>query len=115
VSGGGFSREELEALVVEQAVLITELRAEVAELKRRLGQNSRNSSRPPSSDGLAKSPAPKSLRRRSGRKPGGQRGHEGHRLERAEQPDEVIMHVPALCGGCGGDLTDGEPVGEEAR
>jgi transposase len=71
VSGGGLSREDLEALVVEQAALIVELRGEVAELKRRLAQNSRNSLRPPSSDGLAKPPAPKSLRRRSGRKPGG--------------------------------------------
>jgi transposase len=115
VSSGGLSREELEALVVEQAALIVQLRAEVAELKRRLAQNSRNSSRPPSSDGLAKPPAPKSLRSRSGRKPGGQPGHEGHHLERAEQPDEVIVHVPGVCGGCGGDLADGEAVGEEAR
>lgn len=115
MSGGGLSREELETLVVDQAALIVELRAEVAELKRRLAANSRNSSRPPSSDGLAKPPAPKSLRRRSGRKPGGQPGHEGRHLERAEEPDEVIVHVPVVCGGCGGDLADGEPVGEEAR
>jgi transposase len=105
----------LEALVVEQAALITELRAEVAELKRRLAQNSRNSSRPPSSDGLSKPPAPKSLRRRSGRKPGGQPGHGGHRLERVEQPDEVVLHVPDRCDGCGGDLSDGEPAGEDTR
>lgn len=115
MSGGRLSREELEALVGEQAALISELRAEVADLKRRLAQNSRNSSRPPSSDGLAKPPAPKSLRRRSGRKPGGQPGHEGHRLERVERPDEVIVYTPAVCGGCNGDLSDGELVGEEAR
>jgi transposase len=115
VSGGGLSRGELEALVVKQAALIGELRAEVAELKRRLAQNSRNSSRPPSSDGLAKPPAPKSLRRRSGRKPGGQPGHEGRHLERVEQPDEVIVHVPDACDGCGGDLAGSEPVGEDAR
>ncbi len=61
------SYEELAALVVEQAATITQLRAElkteVVELKRQLAGNSRNSSRPPSSDGLAKPPAPKSLRR----------------------------------------------------
>jgi transposase len=102
----------LEALVVEQAALIVELRTEVAELRRRLAQNSRNSSRPPSSDGLAKARAPKSLRGRSGRKPGGQPGHGGAHLERVEQPDEVIVHVPAVCEGCGGELADGEPVGE---
>jgi len=110
------SLDGLEALVVEQAALIIELRAEVAELRRRLAQNSRNSSRPPSLDGLAKSPAPKSLRRRSGRKPGGQPGHEGRHLECVGQPDEVILHVPAVCEGCGGDLADdGELVGEEGR
>lgn len=91
------------------------LEAEAVELKRRLAQNSRNSSRPPSSDGLAKPPAPKSLRGRSGRKPGGQHGHEGHRLERVEHPDEVIVHTPVLCGGCGNDLAGGDLVGEEAR
>jgi transposase len=115
VPGGGLSREELEALVGEQAALIAELRAEVAELRARLSANSRNSSRPPSSDGLAKPPTPKSLRRRSGRKPGGQPGHEGRHLELVERPDDVVEHVPARCGGCGGDLCDGELVGEEGR
>jgi transposase len=47
VSDGALSREELVALVAEQAALIAVLRAEVADLKRRLAQNSRNSSRPP--------------------------------------------------------------------
>jgi transposase len=114
-SGEGLSREELEAVVVEQAALIAELRAEVAELRARLSANSRNSSRPPSSDGLAKPPAPKSLRRRSGRKQGGQPGHGGRHLQRVERPDSVVAYVPARCDGCGGDLAGGEPVGEEAR
>src|SRR5439155_13954691 len=66
------ANEQLAALLVEQAATIerleqrvAELEAEGAELKRRLAQNSRNLSRPPSSDGLAK-PAPKSLGRPSG-------------------------------------------------
>ncbi|MEC3974524.1 DUF6444 domain-containing protein [Amycolatopsis sp. H20-H5] len=50
----------------ELCTVVGELRAEVADLKRQLGMNSRNSAKPPSSDGLAK-PAPKSLRRKSGR------------------------------------------------
>jgi transposase len=102
-------------LLSSEAALIAELRAEVAELRQRLAQNSRNSSRPSSSDGLAKAPAPKSLRRRSGRRQGGQPGHEGARLERVERPDGVIVHVPDVCEGCGGDLADSEPAGEEAR
>ena len=57
------------ALLAQRDALIAVLAARVSELEARLGMNSRNSSRPPSSDGLAK-PAPKSLRRPSGRKPG---------------------------------------------
>jgi transposase len=102
-------------LVASQAALIAELRAEVAELKARLAANSRNSSRLPSSDGLAKPPAPKSLRRPSGRKPGGQPGHEGRHLQKVERPDEVLRYVPSRCEGCGGDLSDGELEGEETR
>lgn len=108
------SYEELEALVASQATLIEELRGQVAELRGRLDQNSRNSSRPPSSDGYEK-PAPKSLRRPSGRKPGGQPGHPGRHLQRVERPDEVILHVPESCDACGGDLHGTEVVGEEAR
>jgi transposase len=115
VSQGRPSYGDLELLVASQAVLIAELRAEVAELKVRLAANSRNSSRPPSSDGLAKPPAPKSLRRPSGRKPGGQPGHEGRHLRQVERPDEVLRYVPSRCGGCGGNLADSEPVGEETR
>ena len=99
--------EELRAEVVE-------LRAEVADLKRRLAQNSRNSSRPPSSDGLSK-PPPKSLRRPSGRKPGGQQGHPGGHLAKVAVPDEVVDHVPSVCAGCEGDLRAGQVVGHLAR
>ena len=66
--------EVVEVLRAENARLVER----VTELEARLGQNPRNSSKPPSSEGLGK-PAPKSLRRRSGRKPGGQKGHDGKR------------------------------------
>lgn len=115
------SYEQLAALVVEQAAVIEELRAEVGglkaevgDLKRRLAGNSRNSSRPPSSDGLAK-PAPKSLRRPSGRKPGGQEGHQGGHLAKVAVVDEVVDHLPSVCAGCQGDLRDAENVGHLAR
>jgi hypothetical protein len=58
--------------------MVEALRAQVAELTRWLEQNSRKSSRSPSSDSPFVKPEPKSLRRRSGRKPGGQQGHQGH-------------------------------------
>lgn len=97
----------------------------IGELRVQLGKNSRNSSKPPSSDGLAKPTVEekkgkknkRSLRRRSGRKPGGQDGHQGARLERVEVPDGEVLHEPECCRGCGGDLRGAERVleGEESR
>ena len=63
---------ELRAMVSDLRLVVEVLRGDVAELKRQLGQDSRNSSKPPSSDSPFTKPAPKSLRRNSGRKPGGQ-------------------------------------------
>lgn len=108
------SYEELAALVAAQAAEIERLKARVAELEARLGLNSRNSSKPPSSDGLAK-PAPKSLRGKSGRKPGGQPGHTGRALAQVTDPDEVVVHTPACCRGCGRDLDRAVPAGVERR
>lgn len=112
---------QLAELVVGQAAAIerlerrvVDLEAETAELKRRLAQNSRNSSRPPSSDGLAKPPT-KSLRRPSGRKPGGQPGHDGGHLAQVAAPDEIVDHLPAICGGCQRSLEDAFVVGHQAR
>lgn len=110
---------ELEALVVAQAARIAELEVVVAELRSQLGKNSRNSSRPPSSDGYDKPPAKKDrgLRGRSGRRPGGQSGHEGAHLERVEVPDRRVVHEPeGSCAGCGRDLADAEVLqGAESR
>lgn len=79
-------------MLAQRDALIAALAGRVAELEVRLGKNSRNSSRPPSSDGLAK-PAPKSLRRSSGRKPRKQQGGQGFRLEPRAAPDEVRTHA----------------------
>jgi transposase len=109
----------MEALLVEQAALIAELRAEVAELRARLAGSSRNSSRPPSSDGFSKprvDSSKRSLRERSPRQPGGQAGHEGVRLDPVEAPDERVEHLPQRCVECGADLAGADVLdGEECR
>src|SRR4051794_36051483 len=104
------SYEQLAALVAAQERTIVQLQAriaeqdaQIAELERQLAASSRNSSRPPSSDGLDK-PAPKSLRGRSGRQPGGQPGREGRTLRQVGTPDEVVVHEPGACAGCGSRL-----------
>ena len=100
----------LQARIAEQDARLAEQDARIAELERQLAASSRNSSKPPSTDGLDK-PAPKSLRGRSGRKPGGQPGREGRTLRQVERPDEVVLHEPGACAGCGAALAaDGSPA-----
>jgi transposase len=108
------SYEELAAENTQLRVMVELLRGELAELKAQLGKNSRNSSKPPSSDGLAK-PAPKSLRGKSGRKPGGQKGHPGRTLAQVPVPDEEIRHEPVSCRSCGEGLSGALQVGLESR
>jgi transposase len=109
------SYEELAALVAVQAQRIAELEAEIAELRRQLGQNWQNSSKPPSTDSPFTKPAPKSLRRKSGRKPGGQPGHPGSTLTLVADPNERLRHEPGQCAGCGADLVAAPEVGMERR
>jgi transposase len=85
----------------EMAALLTR----IAELERRLGLNSSNSGKPPSSDGLKKPPRVSSLRERCGRKTGGQAGHPGKTLRRTTTPDITIDHYPHVCTRCGTALT----------
>jgi transposase len=110
------SYEQLAALVVEQTEAIArlekrivDLEADNRELRRQLTLNSRNSSKPPSTDSAFIKPSPKSLRRKSGRKPGGQAGHQGSTLSLVDQADETLTHEPLACRGCGSSLL-GSPV-----
>ena len=93
-----------EAIIAELRAQTAVLLARVAELERRLGRNSTNSSKPPGSDGLNKPPRTRSLRERSGKLPGGQKGHHGKTLTRTPTPDAVVDHFPTACGNCGGAL-----------
>lgn len=74
---------------------IESLQEEIKELKRQLGQNSNNSSKPPSSDGYKKSPKKRSLRVSTGAKAGGQKGHKGAHLSVPHAPEEVKCHIPS--------------------
>jgi transposase len=87
----------------------------LAESERRLGLNSSNSGRPPSSDGLKKPPRVSSLREPSGKKTGGQKGHPGTTLRRTETPDATIDHYPEACTACGESLTAAMATGHVAR
>ena len=103
--------EQLNALLAHQEALLQAqieqnqaLTAKIDELLQRIDElshkkNSRNSSAPPSSDGYAK-PAPKSQRKTTGAKPGGQAGHKGSSMKLMKEPDEVKEHYPKTCSGC---------------
>jgi len=98
---------ELLAVVAEQAALIESLRAEVAAVRRQAGQDSSNSSQPPSQDGpaaKAKAGQRAARRARPGRPQGGQKGHRGASLAWAARPDQTLAVEPGTCGGCGADL-----------
>ena len=104
----------LRATVIDQAAMIERLVAENAELRARLSSNSKNSSKPPSSDGYTK-PAPKSRRKRSGKRPGKQPGDPGRHLAAVAEPDIVVDHQPESCRRCGNDLSDAAVVGDVRR
>jgi transposase len=92
--------QQLIETVAYQARRIEQLEQRVHELERQLGQNSNNSSKPPSSDGLRK---PTNLRTSGGKK-GAPNGHKGHTLQFAENPDEIVTHPLATCGQCSASL-----------
>ena len=84
-------------------------------LQERLASTSRNSSKPPSKDGLNK-PKPKSLRGKTGKKSGGQPGHPGATLKPVEKPDHIEIHPLANCPcGCGSDISKQPVLDHESR
>ena len=91
--------------IQQQQVHIQQLEVRVHELEARLSKDSSNSSKPPGSDGLKKKT--KSLRGKSGKKPGAQQGHVGKGLVQITNPDLVVAHGPTNCHGCGSNLGSG--------
>jgi transposase len=109
------TREELVALVQAQAAENAALKVRIAELERRLGLNSGNSGKPPSSDGLKKPPRTRSSREPSGKRPGGQKGHRGETLRQVAEPDSIVDHFPSSCAACGAAVTPAMSAGHGAR
>ncbi len=92
--------------------LIDALQERIKTLERQQAKDSHNSSLPPSSDRFVR--PPKSLRKKSGKSPGGQKGHRGHHLRQVETPDEVLVHPVICCEQCHHDLR-AQPAGIPER
>lgn len=103
----------VQGLIREFTTEIRELKERVKSLENQLNQNSRNSGKPPSSDGFKK-PNPKSLRETGKRSVGGQKGHPGHTLSMTDKPDHVVVHRVDACS-CGHDLTNTHALSRERR
>ncbi len=102
---------KLEQLVAEQGAVIAAQAAKIEALEKRLGKNSRNSSKPPSSDGLSKPPRTGSLREKGKNKSGGQPGHPGTTLKQVAHPDVIEQHELMCCPTCAGSLKETAALG----
>ncbi len=99
-------KQTLVTITLQLQAQVQTLSNRAAELEAELNKNSRNSSQPPSSDGLAKpGPKPQSLRKKGERKSGGQPGHKGHTLKAVREPDHRIILPASRPCGCGAELT----------
>ena len=99
----------LKALVKQLLEKIEQLEAQNAELRRRLGLDSTNSHKPPSSDGYPKKTVAPGLPKEKGRRNGGQEGHSGRTLQSVVSADRMEVHRPGQCSGCGRIFTTDEP------
>ena len=108
--------EQLKQKIQELEAALQAAQRQIAELTAMLNQNSRNSHWPSSRDKSRKKKRTKSLRRPSGKKPGGQKGHTGHTLEMSDNPDTVTIHRPETCQHCQQPFQDEQrPVAVDKR
>jgi transposase len=105
----------VEQLIGAHQLQVANLTGRIEQLEARLNKDSHNSHQPPSSDGPAKRPRPRSLRKRSGKKSGGQPGHPGVTRCLVDDPDSIVAHVPAVCAECGAGLETAPEIGRERR
>lgn len=105
--------QALKEQLAQRDELIAQLQQRLQALEERLAKDSHNSHLPPSSDRFARQP--KSLRQKSGKKPGGQVDHPGETLRFSQTPDEIIVHRVQQCPHCQQDLQLVEAVGVERR
>ena len=107
-------RKGEEAVIALYQTVFSVLLERIRELEDQLAKNSRNSGKPPSSDGYDQ-PAPHSLRKRSRRRSGGQPGHRGETLKAVEQPKHIKVHRVRACQHCGHSLRRRKAIGHEKR
>jgi transposase len=94
---------------------LEDLSEQVEKLQEKVKKKSSNSSLPPSSDRFARQKKSRSLRKKSGRKPGGQKGHPGQTLHLVPNPDEVVIHTVECCEYCQRDLRQVQSLRQERR
>ncbi len=104
----------LERRVQDLTVRLDASEQRVRQLEEQVAKDSHNSSKPPSSDGLAK-PKPKSLRPPGDRPTGGQPGHPGHTLRMVDKPDHTVRHAVTRCTDCGRSLAHQAPERVDRR
>jgi len=100
--------------VESQQKIIEQQEMRIQELEAIIKKDSHNSSKPPSSDGYTKRPL-KQKRVKSGKRPGGQKGHEGKTLRMVSHPDKVVVHKVGICGNCGRSLEKGKVIEYDRR
>jgi len=104
--------EKQSRIISELTIKIEQLEARIAELESQINQNSKNSSRPPSTDAFVK---PRSQRKNGGRPVGGQKDHPGHTLEMVDTPEKTVYCKATKCAGCGACLEDVPVIDVERR
>jgi ribosomal protein L34E len=99
--------------IADRDQTIADLKKEIEGLKHPVRKDSTNSSIPTSKESI---PRTRSQRKKSGKKPGGQFGHEGHYRERHPHPDRIVLVQASHCGRCGASLCGVEgTIGQSAQ